>query len=103
MNPQDLLNNPQLQNISPEKLQLLMNLAQNTSPSGSNPKDMAASLKSASNRASKEGMEFSSGERDLIVGVWCRGGGAPGGAGVRRARPWPPPSPSGSLYCVFRY
>ncbi len=69
MNPQDLLNNPQLQNISPEKLQLLMNLAQNTSPSGSNPKDMAASLKSASNRASKEGMEFSSGERDLIVEV----------------------------------
>ena len=46
-----------------------MNLAQNTSPSGSNPKDMAASLKSASNRASKEGMEFSSGERDLIVEV----------------------------------
>jgi len=69
MNPQDLLNNPQLQNISPEKLQLLMNLAQNTSPSGSNPKDMAASLKSASDRASKEGMEFSSGERDLIVEV----------------------------------
>ena len=69
MNPQDLLNNPQLQNISPEKLQLLMNLAQNTSPSGANPKDMAASLKSASDRASKEGMEFSSGERDLIVEV----------------------------------
>lgn len=69
MNPQDLLNNPQLQNISPEKLQLLMNLAQNTSPSGTNPKDMAASLKSASDRASKEGMEFSSGERDLIVEV----------------------------------
>ncbi len=69
MNPQDLLNNPQLQNISPEKLQLLMNLAQNTSPAGSNPKDMAASLKNASDRASKEGMEFSSGERDLIVEV----------------------------------
>ena len=69
MNPQDLLNNPQLQNISPEKLQLLMILAQNTSPSGANPKDMAASLKSASDRASKEGMEFSSGERDLIVEV----------------------------------
>ncbi len=69
MNPQDLLNNPQLQNISPEKLQLLMNLAQNTSPSGSNPKDMAASLKNASAQASKQGMESSSGERDLIVEV----------------------------------
>lgn len=69
MNPQDLLNNPQLRNISPEKLQLLMNLAQNTSPSGSNPKDMAASLKNASAQANKEGMEFSSGERDLIVEV----------------------------------
>lgn len=69
MNPQDLLNNPQLKNISPEKLQFLMNLAANTSPSGTNPKDMASSLKDASNRANKEGMDFSSGERELIVEV----------------------------------
>lgn len=69
MNPQDLLNNPQLQNISPEKLQFLMSLAQSTSPSGSNPQNMAASLKNTSERASKEGMDFSSGERDLIIEV----------------------------------
>lgn len=69
MNPQDLLNNPQLQNICPEKLQLLMNLAQSTSPSASAPGDMASSLKNASERASKEGINFSSGERDLIIEV----------------------------------
>ncbi len=69
MNLQDLLNNPQLQNISPEKLQFLMNLAQSTSPSASNPKDMAASLKNASERANKEGVDFSSGERELIIEV----------------------------------
>lgn len=69
MDPQDLLNNPKLQDISPEKLQLLMNLAQSTSPSASTPKDMASSLKNASERVSKEGMDFSSGERDLIIEV----------------------------------
>lgn len=69
MDLQDLLNNPQLQNISPEKLKLLMNLAQNTSPSSSNPGEMASSLKNASEHASKEGMNFSSGERDLIIEV----------------------------------
>ena len=69
MDPQDLLNNPQLQNISPEKLELLMKLAQSTSPAASSPKDMAASLKNASEQASKEGMAFSSGERDLIIEV----------------------------------
>lgn len=69
MDPQDLLNNPKLQNISPEKLELLMKLAQNTSPSASTPKDMASSLKNASERAGKEGLDFSSGERDLIIEV----------------------------------
>ena len=69
MDPQDLLNNPQLQNISPEKLELLMKLAQSTSPAASSPKDMAASLKNASEQASKEGMALSSGERDLIIEV----------------------------------
>lgn len=69
MDPQDLLNNPQLQNISPEKLEFLMNLANSTSPSASSPKDMASSLKNASDRANKEGMDFSAGERDLIIEV----------------------------------
>lgn len=69
MNPQDLLNNPQLQNISPEKLQFLMELAQKTSPSASTPKDITESLKNASESVKKEGIDFSSTERDLIVEV----------------------------------
>lgn len=69
MNPQDFLNNPQLQNISPEKLQLLMNLAQNNSANTSNPKDMAESIKNASETVKKEGVNFSSAERDMIIEV----------------------------------
>lgn len=67
MNPNDLLNNPMLKDISPDKLQMLMQLAQNTSPSSSTPKDMAASLKNASDTAQKEGVDFSGAERDLII------------------------------------
>ncbi|MCI9646766.1 MAG: hypothetical protein HFH40_08175 [Lachnospiraceae bacterium] len=69
MNPQDLLNNPQLANISPEKLQFFMELAKNSSPNGSNPKEMAESLKNASTQAKSQGMDFSSNERDLIIEV----------------------------------
>ena len=69
MNPADLLNNPQLQNISPEKLSLLMELAQNSSSSNGSPQDMASSLKNASETAKKEGMDFSSTERDMIIEV----------------------------------
>ena len=58
MNPADLLNNPQLQNISPEKLALLMNLAQNNSPKET-PQEMAESLKNASETAQNE--------REMIV------------------------------------
>lgn len=68
MNPADLLNNPQLKNISPEKLSLLMELAQNNASTGS-PQEMAASLKNASETAQKEGVNFSSGERDMIIEV----------------------------------
>lgn len=68
MNPADLLNNPQLQNISPEKLALLMNLAQTNSPRET-PQEMAASLKNASETAQKQGINFSSSERDMIVEV----------------------------------
>lgn len=69
MNPQDLLNNPQLQNISPEKLQILMELAQNSSQNTSTPKDMAESLKNASESAKQQGLNFSSAERDMIIEV----------------------------------
>ena len=68
MNPADLLNNPQLQNISPEKLALLMNLAQNNS-SKETPQEMAESLKNASETAQKQGINFSSNEREMIVEV----------------------------------
>ena len=69
MNQQKLLNNPQLQNISPEKLQLLMELAKNSAPNGSSPKEMAESLKNASDNAREQGMDFSQNERDLIIEV----------------------------------
>lgn len=72
MNPDDLLNNPQLQNISPEKLALLMELAKNNSSTGS-PQEMAASLKNASETAQKEGINFSSNERDMIIDVLKQG------------------------------
>lgn len=68
MNPADLLNNPQLQNISPEKLALLINLAQNNSPKET-PQEMAESLKNASETAQKQGINFSSNEREMIVEV----------------------------------
>ncbi len=67
MNPQDLLNNPQLANISPEKLQFLMELAKNNSPNASTPKEMAESIKNASENVKKEGVSFSPNERDLII------------------------------------
>ena len=74
MNPQDLLNNPQLQqNISPEKLQLLMELANNNSSNTSNPQAMAESLKNASENVKSKGMDFSSTERDLIIEVLKQG------------------------------
>ncbi len=69
MNPADLLNNPQLKDISPEKLQLLMELTKNNSSSSKNPQDIAASLKEASETVKKEGINFSSNERDMIIEV----------------------------------
>lgn len=72
MNPADLLNNPQLQNISPEKLALLMELAQTNASTGS-PQEMAASLKNASETVQKKGVNFSSSERDMIIEVLKQG------------------------------
>lgn len=46
-----------------------MELANNSSPNTSNPKEMADSLKTASESVKKQGMNFSSGERDLIIEV----------------------------------
>ncbi len=67
MDPSFLLNNPQLNNISPEKLQFLMEMA--NQEKGSNPKDMASALMSASAAAQKSGVGFDSSETDMIVEV----------------------------------
>lgn len=67
MDPSFLLNNPQLNNISPEKLQFLMELA--NQEKGSSPKDMASALMSASATAKSKGVGFDSSEMDLIVEV----------------------------------
>ena len=70
MNPQDILNNPQLQkNISPDMLKLLMELANSNSANTSSPQAMAESLKNASESVRNQGMDFSSSERDLIIEV----------------------------------
>lgn len=60
-------NNPRLNNISPEKLQFLMEMA--NQPQGATPKDMMSSLMSASNAAKDKGVKFDSSETDLIVEV----------------------------------
>ena len=67
MDPSLLLNNPQLNNISPEKLQFLMELASQNK--GSTPKDMMSSLTAASSAAQDKGVSFDSSEMDLIVEV----------------------------------
>ena len=62
-----LLNHPQLNNISPEKLQFLMEMA--NQEKGSSPKDMASALMAASAAAKSKGVGFDSSEMDLIVEV----------------------------------
>ncbi len=60
-------NNPRLNNISPEKLQFLMEMA--SQPQGATPKDMMSSLMSAANAAKDKGVKFDNSETDLIVEV----------------------------------
>lgn len=67
MDPSILLNHPMLNNISPEKLQFLMEMTKQEK--GSTPKDMAAALMAASAAAQKKGVGFDSSEMDLIVEV----------------------------------
>ena len=67
MDPSLLLNNPQLSNISPEKLQFLMEMA--NQEKGTSPKDIASALMSASADAQKKGVGFDNTETDLIVEV----------------------------------
>lgn len=67
MDPSFLLNNPQLNNISPEKLQFLMEMA--GQQKGGTPQDMAAALMAASAAAQQKGVGFDNSEMSLIVEV----------------------------------
>ena len=67
MDPSFLLNNPQLSNISPDKLKFLTELANQSH--GSSPQDMAASLMAASSAAQNRGVNFEASEMNLIVEV----------------------------------
>lgn len=67
MDPSLLLNNAKLKNISPEKLQFLLEMTKKGS--GSTPQDMMAALMAASSAAQKSGVGFDSDERDLIIQV----------------------------------
>lgn len=67
MDPSILLNNPQLKNVSPEKLQFLMEMA--NKEKGVSTKDMVAALMATSSMAKNKGVGFNSSETDLIVEV----------------------------------
>ena len=67
MDPSILLNNAQLKNISPQKLQFLLEMTQKKS--GGTPQEMMAALMAASQAAQKSGVDFNSGEQDLIIEV----------------------------------
>lgn len=67
MNPNVLLNNPALKNISPEKLNFLLQFAQENS--NKNPKDMIPLFLAASASAKKKGMTFSGTESALILEI----------------------------------
>lgn len=64
----DFLNhNPMLQNMSPEKLQFLMNFAASKKPTDR--KDMMPFLLSAMNAAKSGNIQFSESETDLLLQV----------------------------------
>lgn len=67
MNPAILLNNPALKNISPEKLNFLLQFAQENN--NKNPKDMVPLFLAASTSAHKKGMTFTNAESALILEI----------------------------------
>lgn len=67
MDPNILLNNPNLKNINPEKLSLLMELSSNTN--GKSAKDLLPILLAANSSAKDKGIEFNASEKELIVDV----------------------------------
>lgn len=67
MDISDLLKQGNMGNISPEKLNFLMQFA-NQNHSG-NAKEMASELSQAASTAKKEGIEFSDNERDMMINI----------------------------------
>ena len=67
MDISDLLKQGNMGNISPEKLNFLMQFA-NQNHSG-NAKEMASELSQAASTAKKEGIEFSENERDMMINI----------------------------------
>ena len=67
MDISDLLKQGNMGNISPEKLNFLMQFA-NQNQSG-NAKEMSSELSHASSTAKKEGIEFSENERDMMINI----------------------------------
>lgn len=65
MESNDLKNNPAFQNLSPEKLEFLMNFMGQQKTN--NAKDMMAMLMAFSNKAKGQGIQFSSSETDFII------------------------------------
>lgn len=67
MDPNILLKNPKLKNISPEKLALLMELSSNSN--GKSAKDLLPILLAATSTAKEKGIEFNTSEKEMIVEV----------------------------------
>lgn len=67
MDPSLLLNNPQLNNIAPEKLQFLMDFAQNNTRKS--PTEMLPIFMAASKAAQQNGINFDSQETTLIFEI----------------------------------
>lgn len=70
MNMDFLKGNPALNNISPEKLQFLMDFAANNQGGGGDAKSMASVLMNASSNAKKQGMTFSNTETELLLEIF---------------------------------
>lgn len=64
-----LKGNPALNNISPEKLQFLMDFASNN-PGNGDAKSMASVLMNAATSAKKQGMTFSNTETELLIEIF---------------------------------
>lgn len=69
MNMDFLKGNPALNNISPEKLQFLMDFAANNQDCG-DAKSMASVIMNASANAKKQGLTFSGTETELLLEIF---------------------------------